>query len=130
MYFHFCFPADLLAPSSRVLQALRNGKNNSCHLAAFEVPCTGSLNSRCVSLLLHPCQAPSASLCIAILSLHQDSIACGHQLIEHCCKPSQGLSNPEVDAGLLTDIMKQLLFSAKMMFVKAGRSQDLALCDR
>ncbi|KAB1277758.1 Zinc finger FYVE domain-containing protein 26 [Camelus dromedarius] len=74
-------------------------------------------------------QAPSASLCIAILSLHQDSTACGHQLIEHCCRLSQGLTNPEVDAGLLTDIMKQLLFSAKMMFVKAGRSQDLALCD-
>nr|XP_058149211.1 zinc finger FYVE domain-containing protein 26 isoform X2 [Dasypus novemcinctus] len=74
-------------------------------------------------------QAPSASLCIAILNLHRDSIACGHQLIEHCRRLSQGLTNPEVDAGLLTDIMKQLLFSAKMMFVKAGRSQDLALCD-
>uniref|UniRef100_A0A8B9ERR2 Zinc finger FYVE domain-containing protein 26 n=1 Tax=Anser cygnoides TaxID=8845 RepID=A0A8B9ERR2_ANSCY len=74
-------------------------------------------------------QAPSSSLCIAILSLHSNSIACGHQLIEHCCKLSQGLTNPEVDAGLLMDIMKQLLFSAKMMFVKAGRSQDLALCD-
>ncbi|KAF4787873.1 zinc finger FYVE domain-containing protein 26 isoform X1 [Turdus rufiventris] len=74
-------------------------------------------------------QAPSSSLCIAILSLHSDSIVCGHQLIEHCCKLSQGLTNPEVDAGLLMDIMKQLLFSAKMMFVKAGRSQDLALCD-
>uniref|UniRef100_A0ABI7YSS0 Zinc finger FYVE domain-containing protein 26 n=1 Tax=Felis catus TaxID=9685 RepID=A0ABI7YSS0_FELCA len=74
-------------------------------------------------------QSPSASLCIAILNLHRDSTACGHQLIEHCCKLSQGLTNPEVDAGLLTDIMKQLLFSAKMMFVKAGRSQDLALCD-
>ncbi|XP_024423386.2 zinc finger FYVE domain-containing protein 26 [Desmodus rotundus] len=74
-------------------------------------------------------QAPSASLCIAILSLHRDSTACGHQLIEHCCGLSQGLANPEVDAGLLIDIMKQLLFSAKMMFVKAGRSQDLALCD-
>ncbi|XP_057587175.1 zinc finger FYVE domain-containing protein 26 [Hippopotamus amphibius kiboko] len=74
-------------------------------------------------------QAPSASLCIAILNLHQDSVACGHQLIEHCCRLSQGLTNPEVDAGLLTDIMKQLLFSAKMMFVKAGQSQDLALCD-
>ncbi|XP_037688394.1 zinc finger FYVE domain-containing protein 26 isoform X2 [Choloepus didactylus] len=74
-------------------------------------------------------QAPSASLCIAILNLHQDNIACGHQLIDHCCRLSQGLTNPEVDAGLLTDIMKQLLFSAKMMFVKAGRSQDLALCD-
>uniref|UniRef100_A0A8C2U4Q6 Zinc finger FYVE domain-containing protein 26 n=1 Tax=Coturnix japonica TaxID=93934 RepID=A0A8C2U4Q6_COTJA len=74
-------------------------------------------------------QAPSSSLCIAILSLHSNSIVCGHQLIEHCCKLSQGLTNPEVDAGLLMDIMKQLLFSAKMMFVKAGRSQDLALCD-
>ncbi|XP_069344138.1 zinc finger FYVE domain-containing protein 26 [Eulemur rufifrons] len=74
-------------------------------------------------------QAPSASLCIAILNLHRDSTVCGHQLIEHCCRLSKGLANPEVDAGLLTDIMKQLLFSAKMMFVKAGRSQDLALCD-
>ncbi|XP_032630633.1 zinc finger FYVE domain-containing protein 26 isoform X7 [Chelonoidis abingdonii] len=74
-------------------------------------------------------QAPSSSLCISILSLHSDSTACGHQLIQHCCKLSQGLINPEVDAGLLMDIMKQLLFSAKMMFVKAGRSQDLALCD-
>ncbi|XP_076978925.1 zinc finger FYVE domain-containing protein 26 [Tamandua tetradactyla] len=74
-------------------------------------------------------QAPSASLCIAILNLHRDHVACGHQLIEHCCRLSQGLTNPEVDAGLLTDIMKQLLFSAKMMFVKAGQSQDLALCD-
>nr|XP_023421864.1 zinc finger FYVE domain-containing protein 26 isoform X2 [Cavia porcellus] len=74
-------------------------------------------------------QAPSASLCIAILNLHRDSVACGHQLIDHCCKLSKGLTNPEVDAGLLTDIMKQLLFSAKMMFVKAGQSQDLALCD-
>lgn len=74
-------------------------------------------------------QAPSASLCIAILNLHEDSVSCGHQLIEHCCRLSQGLTNPEVDAGLLTDIMKQLLFSAKMMFVKAGQSQDLALCD-
>ncbi|XP_045143555.1 zinc finger FYVE domain-containing protein 26 [Echinops telfairi] len=74
-------------------------------------------------------QAPSASLCIAILNLHRDPIACGHQLIEHCCRLSQGLTNPEVDAGLLTDIMKQLLFSAKMMFVRAGQSQDLALCD-
>lgn len=83
----------------------------------------------CLSLLPTG-QAPSASLCIAILSLHRDSAACGHQLIEHCCGLSQGLANPEVDAGLLIDIMKQLLFSAKMMFVKASRSQDLALCDR
>ncbi|XP_068933883.1 zinc finger FYVE domain-containing protein 26 isoform X2 [Petaurus breviceps papuanus] len=74
-------------------------------------------------------QAPSASLCIAILNLHRDSIACGHQLIDHCCRLSRGLTIPEVDAGLLIDIMKQLLFSAKMMFVKAGQSQDLALCD-
>lgn len=74
-------------------------------------------------------QAPSAYLCVAILSLHSDQTACGHQLISHCRSLSRKLNNPEVDACLLTDIMKQLLFSAKLMFVKVGRSQDLALCD-
>ncbi|MBN3289425.1 ZFY26 protein, partial [Polypterus senegalus] len=74
-------------------------------------------------------QAPSASLCLAILNLNSNSIACGHQLIEQCRKLSLGLNNPEVDPRLITDIMKQLLVSAKLMFVKAGMSQDLALCD-
>ncbi|KAJ8411937.1 hypothetical protein AAFF_G00155750 [Aldrovandia affinis] len=74
-------------------------------------------------------QAPSASLCIAILSLHGDHTACGRQLIDHCRSLSRGLTNPEVDARLLTDVMRQLLFSAKLMFVKVGRSQDLELCD-
>ncbi|AWP16085.1 putative zinc finger FYVE domain-containing protein 26 [Scophthalmus maximus] len=74
-------------------------------------------------------QAPSAYLCVAILSLHSDQTACGHQLIVHCRSLSCKLTNPEVDACLLTDVMRQLLFSAKLMFVKVGRSQDLALCD-
>ncbi|XP_069494828.1 zinc finger FYVE domain-containing protein 26 isoform X2 [Ambystoma mexicanum] len=74
-------------------------------------------------------QAPSASLCIAILSLHCDSIACGHLLIQHSCVLSRALNNPEMDSRLLIEIMKNLIFSAKMMFVKSGRSQDLALCD-
>uniref|UniRef100_A0A3B3ZBL6 Zinc finger FYVE domain-containing protein 26 n=1 Tax=Periophthalmus magnuspinnatus TaxID=409849 RepID=A0A3B3ZBL6_9GOBI len=74
-------------------------------------------------------QAPCAPLCVAILSLHSDQKSCGHQLIAHCRSLSCKLTNPEVDACLLTDIMKQLLFSAKVMFVKVGRSQDLALCD-
>ncbi|XP_041668136.1 zinc finger FYVE domain-containing protein 26 isoform X2 [Cheilinus undulatus] len=74
-------------------------------------------------------QAPSAYLCVAVLSLHSDQTACGHQLISHCRALSRKLTNPEVDACLLSDIMRQLLFSAKLMFVKVGRSQDLALCD-
>ncbi|KAM6969170.1 zinc finger FYVE domain-containing protein 26 [Tautogolabrus adspersus] len=74
-------------------------------------------------------QAPSAYLCVAILSLHSDQTACGHQLISHCRALSRKLTNPEVDACLLNDIMRQLLFSAKLMFVKVSRSQDLALCD-
>lgn len=74
-------------------------------------------------------QAPCAPLCVAILSLHSDQKSCGHQLIAHCRALSRKLTNPEVDACLLTDIMKQLLFSAKLMFVKVGRSQDLVLCD-
>ncbi|XP_057714797.1 zinc finger FYVE domain-containing protein 26 isoform X2 [Corythoichthys intestinalis] len=74
-------------------------------------------------------QAPSAQLCVTILSLHGDQTACGHRLIEHCRSLSRKLTNPEVDACLLTDIMRRLLFSAKLMFVKVGRNQDLALCD-
>ncbi|KAB5582167.1 hypothetical protein PHYPO_G00184050 [Pangasianodon hypophthalmus] len=74
-------------------------------------------------------QAPSASLCVSILTLHSDHAACGHQLIGHCRSISCKLTNPEVDARLLTDVMQQLMFSAKLMFVRAGRSQDLALCD-
>uniref|UniRef100_UPI0037E9B0ED zinc finger FYVE domain-containing protein 26 n=1 Tax=Semicossyphus pulcher TaxID=241346 RepID=UPI0037E9B0ED len=74
-------------------------------------------------------QAPSAYLCVAVLSLHSDQTACGHQLISQCRALSRKLTNPEVDACLLNDIMRQLLFSAKLMFVKVGRSQDLALCD-
>ncbi|XP_077113084.1 zinc finger FYVE domain-containing protein 26 isoform X2 [Ranitomeya variabilis] len=74
-------------------------------------------------------QAPSASLCSAILSLHSKSDECGYQLIERCCLLSKGLTNPEMDSRLLLDIMKNLLFSAKMIFVKAARSHDLALCD-
>ncbi|KAF7655467.1 hypothetical protein LDENG_00055630, partial [Lucifuga dentata] len=74
-------------------------------------------------------QAPSAYLCVAILSLYSDQTACGHQLISHCRSLSRNLTNLEVDACLLTDVMRQLLFSAKLMFVKVGRSQDLALCD-
>lgn len=74
-------------------------------------------------------QAPSASLCSAILNLHSKSDECGYQLIERCCLLSKGLTNPEMDSRLLLDIMKTLLFSAKMIFVKAARSHDLALCD-
>ncbi|KAM6961382.1 zinc finger FYVE domain-containing protein 26-like isoform 4-T4 [Aplochiton taeniatus] len=74
-------------------------------------------------------QAPSASLCVAILTLHSDQTACGHQLINHCRSLSRKLTNPEVDARLLADVMRQLLFSAKVMFVKTGQNQDLALCD-
>ncbi|XP_031436154.1 zinc finger FYVE domain-containing protein 26 isoform X2 [Clupea harengus] len=74
-------------------------------------------------------QAPSASLCVSILSLHSDPASCGHQLIDHCRSLSRTLTNPEVDARLITDVMRQLLFSAKVMFVKTGQSQDLALCD-
>ncbi|XP_051504260.1 zinc finger FYVE domain-containing protein 26 isoform X2 [Myxocyprinus asiaticus] len=74
-------------------------------------------------------QAPSASLCVAILTLHSDHASCGQQLVGHCRSLSRKLTNPEVDARLLTDVMRQLLFSAKLMFVNAGCTQEQALCD-
>lgn len=92
--------------------------------------CDFFFSSLASSLLHEPPKAPSAFLCVAVLSLHSDQAACGHRLISHCRSLSRKLTNPEVDACLLADIMRQLLFSAKLMFVKVGRSQDLAVCDR
>lgn len=98
-----------------------------------------TVNMTCWAFLVHPLmpscvpvshQAPSASLCVSILSLHSDPEACGHQLIGHCRSLSRTLTNPEVDARLITDVMRQLLFSAKVMFVKTGQTQNLELCDR
>uniref|UniRef100_A0A8C4WVC4 Zinc finger FYVE domain-containing protein 26 n=1 Tax=Eptatretus burgeri TaxID=7764 RepID=A0A8C4WVC4_EPTBU len=74
-------------------------------------------------------QAPSASLCLALLKLHSNSGECGHQLAMHCVALSRTLNSPEVDRKLVISIMKKLLFNAKMMFVEAGLSQDLSLCD-
>ncbi|XP_076013424.1 zinc finger FYVE domain-containing protein 26 isoform X2 [Genypterus blacodes] len=91
--------------------------------------CTNPAENQLLRTEFYYEQAPSAHLCVAILSLHSDQTACGHQLISHCRSLSRNLTNPEVDACLLTDVMRQLLFSAKLMFVKVGRSQDLALCD-
>lgn len=75
-------------------------------------------------------QAPSASLCVALLKLHSNVVQCSHQLIEHCRELSLTLNEPEVDSILVIGIMRNLLFNAKMMFSSAGHSQDLGVCDR
>uniref|UniRef100_S4R9W8 Zinc finger FYVE domain-containing protein 26 n=1 Tax=Petromyzon marinus TaxID=7757 RepID=S4R9W8_PETMA len=74
-------------------------------------------------------QAPSASLCVALLKLHSNTVQCSHQLIEHCRELSLTLNEPEVDSVLVIGIMRNLLFNAKMMFSSAGHSQDLGVCD-
>ncbi|XP_078714419.1 zinc finger FYVE domain-containing protein 26 isoform X2 [Lampetra fluviatilis] len=74
-------------------------------------------------------QAPSASLCVALLKLHSNVVQCSHQLIEHCRELSLTLNEPEVDSVLVIGIMRNLLFNAKMMFSSAGHSQDLGVCD-
>ncbi len=94
-------------------------KSDFCYIVSFVFP-----------EVIFMLKAPSASLCVAILTLHSDHAACGQQLIGHCRSLSRKLTNPEVDARLLTDVMRQLLFSAKLMFVNAGCSHEPALCDK
>ncbi|EDO48452.1 predicted protein [Nematostella vectensis] len=81
-------------------------------------------------------QAPSSSLCMAILDLYSDNSACGRLILELCNTLSQilvpllpGVRNEELDHNLIISMIRYLLFNAKLKMIKAGETQGLELCD-
>ncbi|CAM4879019.1 unnamed protein product [Rotaria socialis] len=66
----------------------------------------------------HYDQSPSISLCLSLIELHSDQYQCGKLLIKLCEYLSEQLStkqrNNEIDYGLVLNIIKNLLFTAKM----------------
>ncbi|KAL3872697.1 hypothetical protein ACJMK2_035906 [Sinanodonta woodiana] len=82
-------------------------------------------------------QAPSTSLCTAILDLHGNPRECGQLILKLCDDLSQllkpinpGVPNPEVDYNLIISMMKYLLFHAKMKFIKCGENIGMTQCDQ
>ena len=86
-------------------------------------------------------QSPSISLCLSLIELHSDQYQCGILLIKLCEYLSEQLStkkrNTEIDYGLVLNIIKNLLFTAKMKLMagiiteeQLGEQQKLiASCD-
>ncbi|KAK7103379.1 hypothetical protein V1264_018289 [Littorina saxatilis] len=81
-------------------------------------------------------QAPSVALCMSILEHHTDTHTSGQLILTMCDDLSSflqpiapGVSNPEVDYGLVISIIRELLFRAKMIFLKGGDSGMIGKCD-
>lgn len=81
-------------------------------------------------------QAPSVALCMSILQHHTDSHVSGQLILTMCDDLSTflqplapGVPNLEVDYGLIISIIRELLFRAKMIFLKGGDSGMIAKCE-
>ncbi|UJR25727.1 hypothetical protein I4U23_007079 [Adineta vaga] len=102
---------------------------------------TGTANDEILRNDFHYDQSPSISLCLSLIELHSDQYACGKLLIQLCEYLSEQLSskqrNSEIDYGLVLNIIKNLLFTAKMKLMtiqvddeQLGEQQKLiASCD-
>lgn len=78
-------------------------------------------------------QAPSTSLCLSILDLHDDPLECGKHLLSMCDELSAYIqtANSQVeDVGLIINMCKYLLQNAKVkMLQNASTSNVISLCD-
>ncbi|CAF3740585.1 unnamed protein product [Rotaria sordida] len=79
---------------------------------------TGTSTDEIIRNDFHYDQSPSISLCLSLIELHSDQYQCGKLLIKLCEYLSEQLStkqrNNEIDYGLVLNIIKNLLFTAKM----------------
>lgn len=81
-------------------------------------------------------QAPSVTLCMSILEHHSNSHASGQLILTMCDDLSSflqplapGMPNLEVDFSLIISIIRELLFRAKVIFLKSGDASMTAQCD-
>ncbi|KAK7502719.1 hypothetical protein BaRGS_00005969, partial [Batillaria attramentaria] len=81
-------------------------------------------------------QAPSVTLCMSILQHHSDSHTSGQLILTMCDDLSSflqpvapGVPNLEVDFSLIISIIRELLFRAKVIFLKSGDSSMIGQCD-
>ena len=70
--------------------------------------------------------APSSSLCLSILKLHQEKKRCAQIITEHLCRPLfETLSSREIDYGLVINIIKSLVNSAKVIISEESDCSEL-----
>lgn len=75
-------------------------------------------------------QAPSTSLCLSILDLHDNLFECGKSLLSFCDDLSLYLQNAnQQDHGLVINMIKHLLQNAKVKLLQNSSSNIISLCD-
>ena len=77
-------------------------------------------------------QAPSTSLCLSILDLHDQPLECGKDLLSMCDDLSNFLqtANYQVeDFALIINMIKHLLHNAKVKLLQNSSSNIISLCD-
>jgi hypothetical protein len=83
-------------------------------------------------------QAPSTSLCLSILDLHDDPLECGKELLQMCDELSgylqttanQNKQNKNEDFALILNMIKYLLCNAKVKLISQNSSTTMiSLCD-
>jgi zinc finger FYVE domain-containing protein 26 len=80
-------------------------------------------------------QAPSTSLCLSILDLHDDSLECGKELLQMCDQLSSFLQTANnnqkktEDFALILNMIKYLLCNAKIKLLQNSSTTIISLCD-
>lgn len=78
-------------------------------------------------------QAPSTSLCLSILDLHDNALECGKDLLSMCDDLSgylQTTAHSQVeDFGLIINMIKHLLHNAKVKLLQNSSTNMISLCD-
>ena len=77
-------------------------------------------------------QAPSTSLCLSILDLHDQPLECGKELLSMCDNLSSYLQKTEYqveDVSLIIKMIKYLLCNAKIKLLQNSSTNIISLCD-
>ena len=78
-------------------------------------------------------QAPSTSLCLSILNLHNQPLECGKALLNMCDELSISYSKTGSykveDFSLIINMMKHLLHNAKVTLLQNSSTNIISLCD-
>ena len=77
-------------------------------------------------------QAPSTSLCLSILDLHDQPLECGKELLRMCDDISCYLQNTDYqveDTSLIINMIKYLLCNAKVKLLQNSSTNIISLCD-
>lgn len=108
-----------LSKSRKLNELLENKQSNDWTLSGIDE------NDKEIREKFHFNQAPSASLCLSILDIHDEPIECGKHLLKLCDDLSCYLSTANYmveDFSLIINMMKYLLCNAKIKLISSQTS--------